>query len=230
MKFYDWNEQRLREAVANSVNYKDVLRFLNIPTNGNNSSTLKRKIEHLGIDISHFTFAPKIRAKRIKDIKDYLVDESKCSRHVLKRHLLSEGYKQNICEICGISEWNGKPLAMQIHHKDGDTHNNRLDNLMMICPNCHAQTENYRGKANVKIERPKYYCKDCGREIGDTSVRCPSCAAKNRIGKNAKITITMEEYNEYKRIGYANTKIAKILGVTEAALRKWYKKEINKIM
>ena len=230
MKFYDWNEQKLREAVANSVNYKDVLRFLDIPTNGNNNSTLKRKIEHLGIDISHFTFAPKIRAKRIKDIKDYLVDGSKCSRHVLKRHLLSEGYKQNICEICGISEWNGKPLAMQIHHKDGNTHNNRLDNLMMICPNCHAQTENYRGKANVKNERPKHYCEDCGREIGGTSVRCPSCAAKNRIGKNAKITITMEEYNEYKRSGYANTKIAKILGVTEAALRKWYKKEINKIM
>ena len=73
MATYNWDEQRLREAVANSLNYKDVLRFLNVPTNGNNSSTLKRKIEHFGIDISHFTFAPKIRAKKIKDIKDYLV-------------------------------------------------------------------------------------------------------------------------------------------------------------
>lgn len=223
MRKYDWNEDALREAVSNCVNYRDVLRYLGVSTNGNNSSTLKSKIEQFGIDISHFTFAPKSKGKP-KPLIDYLTANSKCSRQSLKERLLKEGYKQNVCEVCGIAEWNGKPLTMQIHHIDGDNTNNCLDNLMMICPNCHSQTENYRGNANIKVEKTQYYCKDCGREIGSTSTRCPSCAAKNRIGKDVKITMTIEEYNKYKREGYPNTKIAMICGVTETAIRKWRKK------
>ena len=220
---YDWNEDRLRRAVANSVNYKDVLRYLEIPTTGNNSTTLKNKISFFEIDTSHFTFASKSKGKP-RPLIDYLTMNSKCSRQVLKHRLIKEGYKRNVCEMCGITEWNGKPLVMQIHHKDGNTKNNCLDNLMMICPNCHAQTDNYRGNANQKVEKPKNYCQDCGREIGRTSTRCPSCAAKIRIGKDAKITMTIEEYNQYKRKGYPNTRIAQICGVTETAIRKWRKK------
>lgn len=223
MKTYDWSEARLRDAIANSVNYKDVLRLLGVPPTGNNNTTLKNKIKNFDIDISHFTFAPKKRGQ-MKPLDYYLTKDSHCCRQVLKNRLLKEGYKYNICEVCGISEWNGQPLVMQLHHKDGDTHNNCLDNLIMICPNCHAQTENYRGNANKKSEKPKNYCQDCGREIGCTSTRCPSCAAKNRIGKDVKITMTIEEYNRYKRDGYSNNKIAMIYGVTETAIRKWRKK------
>lgn len=64
----------------------------------------------------------------------------------LKNKLLSAGLKQNICECCGISEWNGKSLNMELHHKDGNTKNNSLDNLQILCPNCHAQTETFRAK------------------------------------------------------------------------------------
>lgn len=223
MRKYDWNEDALREAVSNCVNFKDVLRHLGVPTNGNNNSTLKSKIIQFGIDISHFTFAPKSKGKP-KPLIDYLTANSKCSRHSLKERLIKEGYKQNICEVCGIAEWNGRPLTMQIHHIDGDNANNRLDNLMMICPNCHSQTENYRGNANIKAEKKQYHCQDCGRAIGSTSTRCPSCAAKARIGKDVKIIMTIDEYKEYKRKGYPNTQIAKICGVTEAAIRKWRKK------
>ena len=207
------------------MNYKDVLRYLGIPTTGNNSTTLKNKIRFFDIDTSHFTFASKSKGKP-RPLIDYLTVDSKCSRQVLKHRLIKEGYKRNVCEMCGITEWNGKPLVMQIHHKDGNTKNNSLDNLMMICPNCHAQTENYRGNANQNVEKPKNYCQDCGREIGRTSTRCPSCAARVRIGKDAKITMTIEEYNQYKRKGYSDTRIAQICGVTETAIRKWRKKNI----
>lgn len=223
MKNYDWREQRVREAVANSFNYNEVLRALDIPTNGNNSSTLKRKIECFGIDISHFTFAPKSRGKK-KNISEYLVPNSKCSKAVLKKRLLSEGYKANSCEVCGLTEWNGNPLVMQLHHKDGDTHNNCIENLMMICPNCHSQTINYRGNSNKTPESKKNYCQDCGREISRTSMRCLSCASKNR--SSLKIDITLEEYESLKKNGMSNVAIAKKLGVTEAAIRKWYKKAV----
>lgn len=68
----------------------------------------------------------------------------------LKNRLISEGYKKNECEVCGLkNKWQNKPLDMELDHIDGDRTNHLLDNLRMLCPNCHAQTETYRGK-NVK--------------------------------------------------------------------------------
>ena len=64
----------------------------------------------------------------------------------LKNWLLKNNLKENKCEICGISEWNGKQLNCQLHHKYGNPHNNCLENLMIICPNCHSQTENFTAK------------------------------------------------------------------------------------
>lgn len=115
------------------------------------------------------------------------------------------------------------PDGHQIHHIDGDTKNNTLENLIMICPNCHAQTENYRGNANVKVEKPKNYCVDCGREIGRTSIRCLSCASKAKVGVNTNFNMTEDKYKEYKRNGYPDTKIALMYGVTENTVRKWRK-------
>ena len=64
----------------------------------------------------------------------------------LKNRLLNEGVKQNICEICNITEWQGKSINMQLDHIDGNCHNHGLSNLRLICPNCHSQTETYCGK------------------------------------------------------------------------------------
>ena len=68
----------------------------------------------------------------------------------LRNRLISEGIKVNKCEICGISDWNDKEISTQLDHIDGNSHNHLLDNLRMICPNCHSQTETYFGK-NKKI-------------------------------------------------------------------------------
>ena len=64
----------------------------------------------------------------------------------LRNRLISEGIKKNECEICRISNWNGIELSMQLDHIDGNSHNHLLNNLRMICPNCHSQTETYCGK------------------------------------------------------------------------------------
>ena len=67
----------------------------------------------------------------------------------LKNRLLKEGIISNQCSSCGITDWNGKNLNMELDHIDGDRTNHRLKNLRMLCPNCHAQTETYRAK-NIK--------------------------------------------------------------------------------
>lgn len=60
----------------------------------------------------------------------------------------------NKCQKCGISEWNGQPLTMQYHHIDGNHSNNTLENVVLLCPNCHSQTENYKGKNKEPEKNP----------------------------------------------------------------------------
>ena len=67
----------------------------------------------------------------------------------LKNRLIKEGIKQNKCEICGVFEWNGLPINCELDHIDGNSRNHQLDNLRILCPNCHSQTKTFRGK-NIK--------------------------------------------------------------------------------
>lgn len=64
----------------------------------------------------------------------------------LKRRLIQVGLKTNRCEECGIAEWNGKPLAVELDHINGNSSDHQIDNLKMLCPNCHSQTETFRAK------------------------------------------------------------------------------------
>jgi len=65
-----------------------------------------------------------------------------------KRRVVEE--QQGKCNHCGISEWNGKPIVLEYEHKDGNNQNNSRDNVECICPNCHSQTETWRGRNNKK--------------------------------------------------------------------------------
>ena len=69
----------------------------------------------------------------------------------LFKKILKEGLKERKCECCGNTTWNGVPIPLEVHHIDGDGSNNELDNLQLLCPNCHALTDNYCGK-NIKKE------------------------------------------------------------------------------
>lgn len=74
------------------------------------------------------------------------------SRYNLKRRLLAAGILENRCSRCGISEYNGKPLSIQLDHINGVNDDHRLENLRMLCPNCHSLTETYGGR-NVRRKR-----------------------------------------------------------------------------
>lgn len=68
------------------------------------------------------------------------------NRSHLKLRLLNEGLKENRCERCGITEWHGEPLTMQLHHRNGNGLDDRLENLEFLCANCHSQTDTYGGR------------------------------------------------------------------------------------
>ncbi len=75
-----------------------------------------------------------------------------------KLKLLKDGIKPHKCELCNNTEWLSKPIALELHHIDGNSENNNLTNLQMLCPNCHATTPNYRGKN--KKSKPKVVVTD----------------------------------------------------------------------
>ena len=64
----------------------------------------------------------------------------------LRIRLINDGIKDEKCEVCGIVDWNGAKVSFDLDHIDGDRTNHKLDNLRIICPNCHSQTKTYRGK------------------------------------------------------------------------------------
>ena len=68
------------------------------------------------------------------------------STYKLGKRLIKEGIKEHQCEGCLLKEWNSLQIPLELHHVDGNPNNHNLSNLQLLCPNCHAQTENYRGK------------------------------------------------------------------------------------
>ena len=85
-------------------------------------------------------------------ISELVLEGRNTMRGHLKRRLLREGLLEPKCYNCGITEWRGKPVSLELHHIDGNGKNNRLENLCLLCPNCHSQTTSWGGK-NRKAQR-----------------------------------------------------------------------------
>ena len=106
-----------------------------------------------GDDVEVDARASKIKCEKCRAIKikrkitDYHKvirgEETTTSYTALRLFLIKEGIKKNKCEECGTSKWQGKPLCIQLHHIDGNRKNNLLENLKMVCPNCHYQTKTW---------------------------------------------------------------------------------------
>jgi len=87
---------------------------------------------------------PRPRAKALELL--LVQGDSRNGRGNLKKRLIEGGVKEDRCEACGITHWRGRKLSIQIHHKNGDGTDNRLQNLVFLCPNCHSQTDTFSGR------------------------------------------------------------------------------------
>ena len=82
----------------------------------------------------------------------YIENHLPIQSHKLKEKLIRDGIKQNCCELCGASEWLGCQLPLELHHKNGNHFDNELDNLQILCPNCHSVQEGNSGSNKGKYQ------------------------------------------------------------------------------
>ncbi|MEV5479863.1 MULTISPECIES: HNH endonuclease [Streptomyces] len=141
-------EARLRELVACSHSVAEVVRRLGINPVGGNQAHIGRRIAELRIDISHFTPMPRrnIKATRRHGLILGSPSDGRVGGQRLRRELLRLAVPER-CAMCHVgTEWNGKPLHLEVDHLNGEWWDNRPDNLRFLCPNCHAMTDTYRGR------------------------------------------------------------------------------------
>lgn len=96
--------------------------------------------------------------------------------YTFKERLFRDGIKERKCEKCGITEWMGEKIVLQVHHIDGNNQNNAIENIQILCPNCHSQTDNFCGK-NVATNKEITCCKGCGKPLAHRTVHgyCLAC-------------------------------------------------------
>ena len=83
-------------------------------------------------------------------LEEYLQNSSDIQTNKVKKKILEEGIKEHKCECCGLTTWLNQPIPLELHHIDGDRTNNKIENYELLCPNCHAFTDSYRGKNSRK--------------------------------------------------------------------------------
>ena len=145
-----YTKELLEENVKDCYSFAELCRRLGLNPEGSNPKTLKKKMNEFNVDYSHFTGKnwnvnpnnPVYRGKYLPN----LCKHSSLSSANAKELVYRMGLKENKCECCGLSEWRGKPLVCELHHINGDTTDNRIENLIILCPNCHSQTDNFRSR------------------------------------------------------------------------------------
>jgi len=166
-----------------------------------------------------------VRAKVVIPLSELLVeDRPQTSRNHLKMRLLKENVLEEVCSECGIrSIWNGKPLVLQLEHINGKSTDNRLENLCLLCPNCHSQTMTFAGR-NCK-KTPATYCVDCKSKINTGSQRCRICSGRVNSDKSRLQNKVRPSCEELKLLLWEKptVQIATDFGVSDKAVEKWAK-------
>jgi len=237
MNINEVTKEALQDALDKSHTWKEVR---NVITNSNTMSGtalkyLKRKAGEYECDM--IQFYKNVDIYKIAKLKKFVhpmistpydkifVENSQISNSIMRRRYLKE--VEYRCTKCRISEWQSEKLTLQVDHINGINNDNRMENLRLLCPNCHSQTSTWGNKQGTK--KPKNKCVDCNTVIGKASTKCRSCSAKTQVSRYRKVTDrpskshlqSLLESNSYVAVG-------KMYGVSDNTIRKWLKYHTTK--
>ncbi len=147
-----YDKQKLIDAIESSTSIRQVIHKLGLNESGSMYASLKRSISDWEIDIGHFRGQGHLKngvPSNATPLDEILVKRSSYKSSVLKKRLIKAGLIEDKCVKCNtLPEWLGEPITLELDHINGDRFDNRLENLRVLCPNCHSQTRNFRGRKN----------------------------------------------------------------------------------
>ncbi|MDE5888957.1 MAG: hypothetical protein K2H20_02950, partial [Bacilli bacterium] len=203
-------------------------------------------IKLYNLDTSHFT--GQLWNKGLKDVdktarvklNTILQENTNFNCNTLKKRLLAEGIKEYKCECCGITEWQGEEITLELHHINGNHYDNRLENLQLLCPNCHSQTDSYRKRyaiRGIKVDKPKKFYNtytticanpNCQKEFQTDSKRKKYCCREcyNQVIKTSNNVnlISKEKLNEFMQKCSSIKELAEELNTSRTLVRNYLKK------
>lgn len=152
---HSYTLEEFKSSVLNSTSIAQSLLKLGLSPKGGNYRVFKKFQTMYNVDISHFTGQGYLKGKthnyNTTSLSEILVNGYDYNSNKLRKRLIAEGIKEHKCECCGLTEWMGDLIPLELDHVDGNHFNNTIENLKVLCPNCHAKTPTYRGK-NKRIK------------------------------------------------------------------------------
>lgn len=148
-KVYLVSDDEFKEIIKNASSYSDCLRALGLNTRGGSSTdVLKRRIQELNCSTEHFHSNNGKQSCYAKYSLDEILIKNSSYANIssLKKRLINENKLEYKCACCGLTDWLGQPITLQLDHINGINNDHRLENLRFLCPNCHSQTTTYGGK------------------------------------------------------------------------------------
>lgn len=184
-------KEALASAIKESFTWAEVCRYLGVKPATGSQTYIKSLCVKFGLDFSHFTgksgFKGGVPANKLT-IEEYLAKGEEAKSHVLRKKLIESGIKSKACERCGLTEWLGREIPLELDHIDSNHFNNDLFNLQILCPNCHAvKTLEAREERNAASPKPPMlYSKDCPTCSGKMNLRSSQCRKCSKSKVNFK--------------------------------------------
>jgi len=216
------SDAELQQIINISNSLSMILRHLKLtPTCPHSRKVLKNRMKNLDLTIYennkqiNSPFGP----TSSKDSMFFALGDKRKSGRAIKAKLVQYHGIDEKCSECGLGDsWNNKPLVLHVDHINGNGLDNRLENLRLLCPNCHSQTETFAGR-NVKTReysKAVYHC-SCGKEISHDAQHCVVCNGLI----HRKINWPSHEILREEVWKHSMSEYAKTLGVSDKALKKY---------
>lgn len=226
-----YTKENLEPIVKNCNAVSEIVRQLGLKECGGSHSHISKLIKKFEISTLHFNKKILYKNRQInkKFTKEKFIEKililngTGWQSHKIKLKLFEFELKERKCEKCSqIEIWFGEKLSLQLHHENANRNDNRLENLKILCPNCHSQTKTFSTtKTNRKIKTPIKvklikYC-NCGKIIKNRSKMCSECYHKQLRRVERPLYVRLK--NDIKELGYKAT--GRKYGVSDNAIRKW---------